>query len=849
MSSISRRKLLQDAALSVAGLSLRQAAALTPLTLVRDGRSKYSILLAPAASPSEQRAAGELQHFIEEISSARLPITTDPAAAGDHAILIGHSPTLASLQPDLDIASLGSEGYVLRTVGNHLVIAGSRQRGAMYGVYGFLQKLGCRWFSPTVSRIPTQRTLRIEPLDETVKPAFEYREVFFHLAFDKDWSARNRMNGMHTDLDASAGGKVVYQPFVHTFAALVPPAKYFHDHPEYFSLVDGARRDHAQLCLTNPDVLRIATETVRGWMRDYPEATIFSVSQNDTTGWCECDNCHRVELDEGGAHSGPLLRFVNSVAEAIEPDHPDKLIDTLAYWYSEEPPAKVRPRPNVRIRLCPIGACDAHPYDQCPYDAYFLNHLQAWSQITHQLYIWHYNTNFSNYLLPFPDFDQLASSIPLYARHGVVGMFMEGAAPPAVASDEALRSYVMAKLLWDSNANVRQAIDEFHQAYYGPAARPMRAYFDLLQRQARLAPRGQGHHAWVFDRADAPYLNQDFIAQATQLFEQAERAGAGSPSLQNVRHARLSIDYLHLIRAKAFTVQGTQYQPADLTGLKAQRTRFIAAARSFGITNLREGVTLEEDEQAFASAMRPYPVVALQNDSLRVDVVPELGARTVRILDKRTGRDLLLRPNPGALHYPEVDGLLLVAQSDYVSAPPWKVVWKPAEITSTQARFIGACENGMELDYTLRLDQAGLTTTTTLRNTSAAPAMVLLLSRINADAGDIARARLAFTSQSSNPIDRPLLQPNVEPTGSQTYEAADQPNGEWRLVSDPAADSDARTSRQTILINRFSRDQAARCQISWSAKSENRANLSVMSQRRMLQPGDTLQLDSSYAVV
>lgn len=839
MSSISRRKLLQDAAISVAGLSLRQAAALAPLTLAHNGRSSYSILLAPDASLSEQRGASELQQFIQEISGARLPITTDPAQAGDHAILIGRSPALASLQLGIDFGSLGPEGYVLRTVGNHLVIAGGRQRGSMYGVYGLLQKLGCRWFSPTVSRIPKMRSIRIEPLDETVKPAFEYREVFFNLATDKDWSARNRMNGMSANLDASTGGKVIYHPFVHTFASLVPPDKYFQDHPEYFSLVDGARRPHAQLCLTNPDVLRISIETVRGWMRDYPDATIFSVSQNDTTGWCECDNCSRVEQEEGGAHSGPLLRFVNSVAEAVEPDHPGKLIDTLAYWYTEDPPSKVRPRPNVRIRLCPIGACEAHPYDQCPYDVYFLRHLQAWSQITSQLYIWHYNTNFSNYLLPFPDFDQLASSIPLYARHGVVGMFMEGAAPPGVASDEALRSYVMAKLLWDSSADVRQAIDEFHAAYYGPAARPMRAYFDLMQRQARPSPRGKGCHAWVFDRGDAPYLSQEFIAEAATLFQQAERAAAGSPSLRNVRHAHLSIRYLRLMRAKAFTVQGALYQPADLAGLKAQRARFMADARSFGITNLRERVDLSEDDQAFASAMRPYPVVTLENQSLRVNIVPELGARVVHIIDKRTGRDLLLRPNSAALHYPDVDGLLLVAQSDYVGAPSWNVVWKPGVASATEVRLIGSCENGMELDYTLRLNHGVLETSATLRNTSATAAMALLQSHCNADAGDVARASLSFTSQSSILVDRLLIQPGVEPSGSQTYAGAEQPDGEWRLVSD---------SKESIIVNRFSPAQAARCQISWSAKSENRANLAVLSARRMLQPGQSLQLDSSYSL-
>ncbi len=127
-------------------------------------------------------------------------------------------------------------------------------------------------------------------------------------------------------------------------------------------MIDGKRREErSQLCLTNPDVLRLGVEAVERWIQQHPEATIFSVSQNDWTGWCECDKCRRVEEEEGGVHSGPLLRYVNALAAEVEKKHPDKLIDTLAYWYTEEPPAKARPRRNVRIRLCPIGACEAHP--------------------------------------------------------------------------------------------------------------------------------------------------------------------------------------------------------------------------------------------------------------------------------------------------------------------------------------------------------------------------------------------------------------------------------------------------------------------------------------------------------
>ncbi|HPT29287.1 MAG TPA: DUF4838 domain-containing protein [Bryobacteraceae bacterium] len=451
------------------------------VTLVEKGKSSYSIVISADASPSEKRAADELQRFIEEMSGARLAVTDGAKPIRGPMILLGDSAALRKLRLNIAIDKLGTEGFVLKTSGRHLVIAGGRQRGTMYGVYTLLDKLGCRWFTREVSRIPKQPTIKLGPLNETHQPAFENREPFFTEAWDRDWAARNRTNGDHTQLDESTGGKLKYYPFVHSFEALVPPSQYFKDHPEYFSLIDGKRRaERSQLCLTNPDVLRIAIAQVETWIKEHPDTTIFSVSQNDWEGWCECDQCRRVEQEEGGQHSGPLLRFVNAVATEIGKRYPDKLIDTLAYWYTENPPLKVRPVPNVRIRLCPIGICIAHSFASCPRSAYFYKNLQAWSKITNQLYIWHYNTNFRHYPLPMPDFDELAADIPIYKRHGVVGLFMQGAyATGGGGSDSELRAYVLARQLWDERTDVSKTVDEFMAGVYGPAAKPMREYFDL----------------------------------------------------------------------------------------------------------------------------------------------------------------------------------------------------------------------------------------------------------------------------------------------------------------------------------------------------------------------------------
>jgi hypothetical protein len=825
-------------------LSAPAKAAKGALALVKRGKSTYSICVSETTSPSERHGAEELQKFLQEISGARLPIVTEAEKPEGDLVLVGNSNLMQKLGLRIPFETLGAEGFVLRTRGNHVVIAGGRQRGTLYGIYAFLEKLGCRWFTPDLSVIPKKPTLTLEPLDEMHKPAFEYRETSFWEARDKDWAARNKMNGSLMNLDESTGGKVAYYPFVHTSYLILPPEKYFEDHPEYYALVDGKRRsESAQLCLTNPDVLRLAIETVLEWVEQHPEASIYSVSQNDCEGWCECDNCQRVEEEEGGAHSGPFLRFVNAIAAEVANKHPEKLIDTLAYWYTEAPPLEVRPLPNVRIRLCPIGACEAHAYENCQNDAYFLEHLRGWSAITNQLYIWHYVTDFAHYLDPFPDFDELAADIPMYRKHGVVGIFLEGDYAEGGGGENAeLRCYVMARLLWNPSVDVNKIIDEFMTAYYGQAAHSMRAYFDLLHRQVRPAPRGKGHHLWIYTNPGAPYLSDEFLAQSMKLFHEAEAAAADDATKTRVRKARLSIDYVRLMHAKAFEVRDGWYAPTNLDMLKEHFQSFMNDVRSFGITQLHEWTKLAEDEEEFSKFMKPYRVATLENAFVRVDLAPELGGRIIRMIDRRTGNDVLRRPDPGERSYPDAGGLSLFVYSDYLSDKPYEAQWElEPQAESTELLLTGTYANGLKARRAIRLqrEEPMVRTETTLENGGASALDVALQSRCEIGPKNMSRALLSFRQQDGKTLEQRLIEPGQEPGGSKVYDGAERPEGEWRV---------SEAGPGVVLVNCFPKDQVSRCFARWTGKAENAVTLGLWSVKRTLGPGETLKLEADYGI-
>jgi len=71
------------------------------------------------------------------------------------------------------------------------------------------------------------------------------------------------------------------------------------EHPEYYSLIGGERRA-VQICLTNPEVVRIVAENVKKHLREKPGIDILSVSQQDGFGGaCECSECKALDEKEG----------------------------------------------------------------------------------------------------------------------------------------------------------------------------------------------------------------------------------------------------------------------------------------------------------------------------------------------------------------------------------------------------------------------------------------------------------------------------------------------------------------------------------------------------------------------
>ena len=436
-----------------------------------------------------------------------------------------------------------------------MTIRGGNGRGVLYGVYKFLEQYaGVRYFMPGLEKIPEGDIVLFEGNMLAYEPYFEARRLAWNCSkYDVDWNTKNGINGHDGDAsDPKYGGKQTYGPglFVHTLGAL--------------SETGGGAS--ANPCLTSEEVYQTVLKNLRRILAENPNSNIVSVSQNDNNTYCKCENCAASDAyyatndanNTVGGPAGTMLAFVNRIAEELEKDYPDLIVDTLAYNYTQSPPKNIVPRHNVCVRVCSIRVCFMHPMLECP-DAKGPNGIQwtrtaqfrqdflAWGEICDRIYVWDYTTNFAYYIAPFSNFGALRENMRLYHEHGVRGMFPQGNSQSISGEFGELRTYLLAKLMWDpymSEEEYYQHMDEFLQAYYGEGWEGIRAFIDLTTELA-------GNEDSCINIYEAPLnsiTQEEYLAYEEQIEAWWNNAEAlAGDRLEYVQRSRLQWRYIQLL--------------------------------------------------------------------------------------------------------------------------------------------------------------------------------------------------------------------------------------------------------------------------------------------------------------
>tara|TARA_B110000090_G_scaffold51090_1_gene58418 strand:+ start:215 stop:2398 length:2184 start_codon:yes stop_codon:yes gene_type:complete len=349
-----------------------------------------------------------------------------------------------------------------------ITISANNKRNLYYATYDFIEKfLNVNWLSNDFTyyedlksiNFPKNYSYYFEPpvLTRTVHSKLFYKDSVFA---DK------------LKVTNEAFPRYVPSARVHTFHRFLPYEVFYDKNPEYYALRNGKRLP-TQLCLTNTDVLKIVKDSVNSFFNKFPNSDVISVSQDDNTQYCQCDKCSKIDNQEGSP-AGTMIHFVNAVAESF----PNKTISTLAYQYTRKPP-KVKPIENVLITLCSIECNRSVPIELGCKD--FSSDLKGWSQLTDNIRIWDYTTQFTNFLAPFPNWGTIKPNINLFVDNNAKWIFEQHSNNDSELFE--LRSYIMAKLLWNPNLDFQTLLNEFNNKYYGNGGKYISEYVNSIQNQ------------------------------------------------------------------------------------------------------------------------------------------------------------------------------------------------------------------------------------------------------------------------------------------------------------------------------------------------------------------------------
>ena len=569
------------------------------LAIVSDGKSDAIIVRGPNAGRWERAAANDIVHYVYVMSGATLPIADTPEtitramSSGRPLIVVGQEALAA--RPDLQKriaaalkpkAEIRTDGIALLRDGNRLYIAGNGDEAHYFAAAELLRRWGVRWFLPGAfgECVPDERNLSVGRLDYVFSSPFEIRSYTIGWLGDQTgrevFQKRNMFNGL----------------------AGVPP----HGHA-LGRYTKGLGKTDFDVPLTDP---RTATQIAEAVAPMYAADKSFSLSISDGLydASNEADrNLMRLQWDkyfQSWASTDAILKLYADVARRLRERYPTSVsqVGFLIYSNMTLPPVLDTPiDPMFFGVLAPIDFDPIHAMNdpRAPEKGELQSIVRKWAAHLHgRLAIYDYDQSMLVWRdLPNPTHIAFSGDVKIYRDAGVLGFVTESRNALATTF---LNLYMRGRLEWNPDTDAQALLDDFYPRFFGPAAAPMKAYWEAIFR------------AW----GDAIVTEHEyFLAPAIytpQLLTELERdlgdAEAGLAPLrakeastlgrndrlylERLKFVRLGFEllrnYMAMVRAAATDADYADAVRAGEQGLKA-RDELSSMNKAFATTRLESG--------------------------------------------------------------------------------------------------------------------------------------------------------------------------------------------------------------------------------------------------------------------
>ena len=464
---------------------------------VRNGRSEYRILLPEGADDVLLFAANELNYFLQETASLTLEVVYDDgtASVSDHYLSIGNTSLCEKNSVSVDYDDFGSDGYVVKTVENSVLMLGGGSLGSLYAVYEFTERnLGAKVYAEEEIFIQPSQNIKLLVFNVKEIPDIERRAIS---------SYQVTANQTHRRRLRFVSNSDNWTYWTHSHFALMPKDTYYEEHKDWYS------PDGTQLCLTNEKMTAQMITNVIEFLEEHPNDEYITLGQQDTNSFCTCPNCSPQVLKYG--ESGVMIRFINKVAEAVQKHFDENgsgrkiRFATYAYQKTQSPPVKyengkykalddsVIPADNVAVLVAPLRACYCHSMLDPDCNAAAKQTIEGWNALGTTMYMRLYTAQYAYYFMPFMGWSQLAENYGHFADLNVKYIFDTAVGETVTPGFQEMLAYVKSELMWNTSLDIRALMDDFMKHYYKQAYEPMKKMFMIWETQWAMLE-GKGYH-------------------------------------------------------------------------------------------------------------------------------------------------------------------------------------------------------------------------------------------------------------------------------------------------------------------------------------------------------------------
>lgn len=603
-----------------------------------------SIVIPENASSILQHSAEIFKKYWE--ACTHRPIAISTLNQGAINIWLGKELCMQEWITPEELDELGDEGFIIRTytptrkyaqkgVAKQLLICGKTDIGTLHGVYTFFERyLNVAWLSANYIHKPALG-YRLKEMDYKFIPHFQYRVFVSDLPEFK--MEGDRKEGLHLSLS------IPEKDFIP-----VSIYEFFHNEETRQNTKElETKVCNKPVCFSSDETRKTFLSYMKQKMESQTERKFWTIDAGSIENMCICHNCQE-SITNTGAPVSPLLKMLNSIVEELEKLYPERKFQFCLSLKSKmrQAPSNIQIHNKIFIALS-TDTCDvAHTIDDptSPTNVCFVNDLNKWRILTPNILIqYHAGANYLCGLFPQPEWFTFQKNIQLFDRYQVRGIIVYTLSRkvPLFTEWNALKSYLLARLIWDPDLIIEEEISKFMNAYYGTAGNKYIEYFNYQQEFVKK----NDIPCSVYQKV--PWWNVDYASYAGKVIEQTINMAFYSQEIYNhVLQSAIPLYYPSLICPPNLQVQEdkiTEVRPdtikEDEFENKLEKVENLLSKRAkSSYRHILPDIFCSEKfpERSFSSRL-----VLLENEFYKLGILPIYQGSIVCMQEKPSGREYL----------------------------------------------------------------------------------------------------------------------------------------------------------------------------------------------------------------